>query len=79
MTGDRIGILTAHFRKIRADWQASHSVMAKELQTIMAETNSIAPEHLIKPISLRGQPIPYEIQFGLSNAGDGFDWTEDNK
>jgi hypothetical protein len=29
-------------------------------------------------ISLNGAPLPYELQFCLSNAGDCADWLKDN-
>jgi hypothetical protein len=78
MTGDRICILSAHFRKLRIDWRKAKGVYARELQALMQETICIAPE-LLKPItSLKGAPVPFEVQFGMSNASDCGDWITDN-
>jgi hypothetical protein len=63
--GDRICLLTSHFKRIRVDWQKSKSVMARELQALMTETNEISPENA-KSIFLKGVPIPYDkIYFGF--------------
>ena len=79
MTGDRICILSAHFRQHHIDWQKSKSAYARELQSLMAGTITIAPEHL-KPIaSLKGAPMPYEVRFGMKNASDCEDWLKDNE
>jgi hypothetical protein len=41
MMSCRQQILMEHFGKIRVDWRKSHSVLAMELQTLMAETVEI--------------------------------------
>lgn len=46
MTGCRILILHRFFRQKRIDWRKGNSVFAKELQTLMAETHIVSPEHL---------------------------------
>jgi hypothetical protein len=53
MSGDRICLLTAHYRKIRVDWRTSKSPMARELQGLMSETIIINPED-----NLIGKTIP---------------------
>ena len=46
MTGDRICILTAYFKKARLNWRVLKSDNARELQKLMAGTDEINPNDL---------------------------------
>ncbi len=59
MTGCRQQILMEHFKRHRIDWTKSKSVMAKELQEIMASTDIVDPKDLSEP---HGCPLS-ETQF----------------
>lgn len=78
-----IGQLAIFFRRTqKRSWQdviKGQSIFARQLkQLIFQEENLIPPENLIKPIGLKNAPIPYEIQFNLSNRFDCQDWANDN-
>ncbi len=44
----------------------------------MATTELFPVGYSFNPISLKGEVVPYEISFNLSNASDCVDWMKDN-
>ena len=77
----RLGELAIFFRRQRKSWQEAikgNSVMARELNELINSPPVPAP--YLSPVrSLRGAPVPYEVERGLANASDCLDWLNDNK
>ena len=66
-------------RRIPIDKVPTNIPLGKLVAAWFASTEEIGVEYSFNPISLRGQPVPFEIEFGLTNASDCVDWLNDNK
>jgi hypothetical protein len=66
------------FNGFRYEDKLGRGVYGKELETMLNETNEPPAGYTFEPISLKGAPVPYEIQKGMSNWIDCIDWVQDN-
>ena len=56
------------------------SIKKKKDNKVLDNVIKQMDENPLSPIkSLKGTPVPYEIQFDMSNRSDCQDWIEDNK
>jgi hypothetical protein len=75
----RIGELVLfRVRRRISEKDFAKSAFGRELAALKAETHEAPADYKFEPISLKGAPMPYEIQFRMSNWADCQDWIREN-